>query len=254
MSSYINQVTVEEHFLEEMLEVLGYPIVEKDIIYDIYNEDYIKNHIIAECLETFYNYFPIVKEYTFGASKSETSVDSPFENVLGIIHYSKPETGNNGINLNSGNPFYTASQVSSYSSTWSSYGTPFRYNETGTWNAFQRKFYNDSLKNLAGGTLYYLKFDEDNNRFLIRSVVGGSIHALIGCYSSNVSDIPKTKRIHFLNLCRAMLGLKFSKVVGLQNDSLPLEINWEDLKDSSQDLYDKEMEWLQNNSTQPIFR
>ena len=51
-----------------------------------------------------------------------------------------------------------------------------------------------------------------------------------------------------------MLGLKFSAIVGLQNDDLPLNINWEDLKESSQEKYDNELEWLQNNSTMPLMR
>lgn len=253
MSTYIEHVEINEHFLEKILEVLGYPIVDKEIIYDIYSKEYIIDSVISEALELFYNYFPIVKEYEFFSTKTETSIESPFENVLGIIQYSKPEMGTSSPNLNSGNPFYTATQVSYSGSTYQSWGTPYKYYGS-SYNVFQNKFYQDSLKNMSGGTIYYLKYDEANNKFVTKSAIGGVIHALIGCYSSNVDDIAKNKRPHFLSLCQAMLGLKFSAIVGLQNDDLPLNINWEDLKESSQEKYDNELEWLQNNSTMPLMR
>lgn len=252
MATFVKDVVCSEEFLNDVLEALGYPIVTKDIIFGFLPQDYILSNIIGDGLEKFFTYFPIVKNITLPASSTESEVESPIENVLGIVHYYENSKENTNVNLNSGNPFYTSSQVT-ISSSRQNWGTPFNYNG-GTFTQFQRKFYEDSVKNLAGGKQYYCKYDETTNKFIVRSKLNSNLYVQVGCFSNNVDDVPKNKRQKFLNLCEGLLMMKFARTVKLMDSDLPLEINHDDLYDEGKDLLEETEEWMQNNSTIPLMR
>lgn len=251
MATYIQQPVVTDSFRNSVIEALGYPIIDEETIYGIYSKEHIDEYIIGECMEKFFNYFPVIREVDFPSTSSESEIESPIENVLGVVHYSMDDSSNN-VKLDSGNPFYTAS-VTSVGTGFNTYGTPFNYNQA-TYSSYQQNFYLNAMKNVGGKNQFYLDYIPSTNKFRFRSAIGGNIHAQIGCYSDNVEDIDRTKRSHFLSICRATLMTKFAKVIKLAETDLPLEIDADTLLDEGKDILETEYEWLENNSTIALMR
>ena len=252
MGTYIKEVQITDDFRNQVIEVLGYPVVDSETIFDMYNKEHIDNHIIASCLEKFFNYFPKIIELDIQVSKGVILIDAP-TNTLGIAHYSlvNTPTAISNADLNNKGAFFTASQV--INSSFHSYGTPFRYGET-SYSAYQKKFFNDSINKLNGGNQFYAKFKEETNQLEIKANSQGVMHLKIGCWSSNIEDIAINKRQKFLELCQATLGLKFAKILKLTNGDLPLEIDADTLLDESKEKLEQIEEWLSQNSQFPLIR
>lgn len=245
MATYLTDIKCSENILDNIIQVLGYPIVDKDTIFDILPKDYIINEIVGISMETYFQYFPIVK--TFQMSSNST-IDSPIENVLGILHYNfvTGNTNTDQIDLHTGNAFYTSS-VTNQLISGSTYGTPFNYNG-GTYTVYQQKFLSDSMKKMNGGRQYSVRFDFANKKFKSISKQSGNMNVVVGCYSNDTNDIEFKYKTKFLDLCKAELGMSFARKVLLMDADLPLQIDADTLNEDSKDLKDETIEWLERNS------
>lgn len=252
MSAYIENVIVSDKFLLGVKEALGYPIVDNEVINSIYTDDNIKDIVIANALEKFYNYFPIVNEINFDISaQTELSVNAP-ENTLGIIQYTFVDSiAKSNANLISGNPFYTQSQLSSSNSMRSGYGTPFNYNNS-IFSSYQQNFYNNAVSNMS--KMYYVKYNDLQNTFDMKSNTSGCFNIRVGCYSENVDDIPKRLKTTFQSLCRAFLKIKFASTLLMMNSDLPLEFDRDTILDEGKEELEEIEEYMIENSTIPLMR
>ena len=244
MGLYIStsDLVVSDDFIHMVLKVLGATVVTNDMIYSVYPLNDIKSDI-ATCLETYYNYFPIITKLSF-PNATTGSYDHDLENVLGIVHVSKGDTTSSG-GL-SGNAWATLRGVTT-SSTYGSYGTRYGYG-TSKYSQYMNNFLNNSVKNMQGGCKYSAEYDELNDKINIINNGQDTIYVDVGCYSCSFDDIPKRLRGKVLALCQAKIGLTFADTANMLNIDLPLSINIDDLKDKCQDLWDNTIEWLQNNS------
>lgn len=243
MATYITDVTASDDFIELLLETLGYPIIEDEVLYNIFPKDFIKEKIIGLSMELFYTYFPIIKEFSMS---SNTTIDSTIDNVLGIVHYTFVNGNISNTEMYNQGPWSLSNKVS-LMSMGNTYGTPFNYNSY-TYSTYQQKFYSDSMKNLNGGRKHSVIYDEKNNKFISQSKMNGTFNVEVGCYSNNVSDIPKHLLPKFTDLCRAEIGMKFARSVNLIDADLPLAINSDDLLEDSKDLKEETVEWFERNS------
>lgn len=202
MATYLNDIIVDEKFMNLVKEALGYPLVDLDVIEDLFPTEYIRENVIGLSAEEFFSYFPFVQTISINVNgTSEVTVDAP-ENTLGILHYAFVNQSDASMsNLNSGNPFHT-SAITTISSSRSNYGTPFNYNSY-QYSSYQQKFYQDALTNSQKA--YYAIFDEINNKISAKSSLSGVICVDVGMYDTDINKIPKNLRFKFLDLCRANL-------------------------------------------------
>lgn len=247
MSTYIHNPTVDESFLYDVKEALGYPVVDEEIA-DIYTDEQIENLVIADALEHFFNYFPIVQTIVTPVSPNgKVELDAP-ENTLGIVHYALDGRGSGGINLNTGNPFYTARMVVSSQSGLANYGSPFNYNGS-EYSVYQQQFYANSAQKVSGGRSFAVYYNASTDKIEVQSVMGGTMTIRVGCYSEDVDDIPKRLRPHFLGYCQGMLKVKFANILMMMNSDLPLEFDKEAILESGKEMVEAEDEWFRINST-----
>ena len=247
MSTYISNPTVSEDFLNSVKEALGYPVVDEEIS-DIYSDENIKNLVIANAMEYFFNFFPIVKILqTPVSSNGKVELDAP-ENTLGIVHYALIDgNGSGGTDLNTGNPFYTATLVASTQTRLANYGSPFNYNNS-EYSRYQQQFYADSMRKVNGRS-FAVYYNEATDKIEVQSVNSGTMSIKVGCYSEDVDDIPKRLRPHFRNYCQGLLKVKFAHILQMMNSDLPLEFDKDAILESGSDLLEKEEEWYKANST-----
>lgn len=247
----MRNLQVSDDFLKDVKEALGYPVLDEEIS-EVYSDENIKELVIGDALETFFNYFPLVKTLTLHMSGSgKVEIDAP-ENMLGIVHYTLVDgTTADDINLNSGNPFYTAKQVVISQSMMSNYGSPFNYHGS-TYSRYQQQFLNKSMKQL--GKVFAVYFDEASNKIIAQSSQAGVMSIQIGLYSENLDDIPKRLRPHLMNYCQGTLKIKFAQILELMNSDLPLSFDKEAIKESGQEMMEAEEEWFKLNSTIQIMR
>ena len=251
MSTYLNNFSVSEDFLEQTKESIGYPLVDTDTIAELFEDNWIKKNIIARQAEVFFNYFPLVTNIGVQVNgTAEVSVDAP-PRTLGIVHSAFVQSGGGNDNLMSGNPFYTASVTSISSSTMRNYGTPFDYNSY-YYSSSQQRFFNNALNN--SNKSFYAWYDELNNKLVCKSTLVGTISIDCGCFAESTEQIPRRLRTRFLNLCQYALAMRFGETLKLQNSDLPLSIDANEVYDSNKEKYDDLLEWCQNNSTYCIMR
>ena len=251
MSTYLNNFSVSEDFLEQTKESIGYPLVDTDTIAELFTDEWINKNIIGRQAEVFFNYFPLVTNIGVNVSgTAEVSVDAP-KNCLGIVHSAFVQSGGGNDNLMSGNPFYTASVTSISSSTMRNYGSPFDYNSY-FYSSSQQRFFNNALQN--SNKAFYAWYDEINDRIVVKSTLVGCVSVDCGCYAESTEQIPRRLRTRFLNLCQYALAMKFAEILKMQNSDLPLSIDYSEIYDSNKEKYDDLLEWCQNNSTYCIMR
>ncbi len=247
---YIDTAIADDDFCKDLYEGLGRYFIDDEILENIFSIDNIKKVIITGSMEVYYNYFPITEQIVVPVSggSTETYIDAP-ETTLGIVHYALTNNNGGSGNLNSGNPFYTQSQLMSIggSSYRSSYGTPFNYMNGGGYSSYQEKFYGDSM--IAQNKVYTVDYDEINNRFILKSATSGHITITVGKYDPVVNHIPKRLRPMFQRHCEANLKLKFADALSMLNADLPLEFDKELMRDSAIEEIEKIEEWWIENST-----
>lgn len=251
MATYIDNFNVTDDFLAQVKESIGYPMIDNDTLSEIFTDEFIKDKICGREAETFFNFFPFVKNIGINVSgTSEVSVDAP-QNCLGIVHTGFTESGGGSGNLMSGNPFYTASITSISSSTMRNYGTPFDWSSY-FFSSSQQKFFNNALNN--SNKSFYAYYDELNNKIVAKSTLIGTVSVDVGCYADSTDSIPKRLRVKFLNMCQYALAIKFSEILKMQNSDLPLSFDVSEIYDSNKDKYDELLEWMKLNSTYCIMR
>ncbi len=251
MATYIDNFNVTDDFLAQVKESIGYPMIDNDTLSEIFTDEFIKDKICGREAETFFNFFPFVKNIGIMVSgTSEVSVDAP-ENCLGIVHTAFTESGGGSGNLMSGNPFYTSSITSISSSTMRNYGTPFDWSSY-FFSSSQQKFFNNALNN--SNKSFYAYYDELNNKIVVKSTLIGTVSVDVGCYADSTDSIPKRLRIKFLELCQSALGMKFASILKLQNSDLPLSFDTDTIFDENKDKHDELLEWCKLNSTYCIMR
>lgn len=251
MSTYLNNFSVSDDFLDRVKESIGYPLVDNDTLAELFTDDWIKENICGREAEVFFNYFPLVTNVGINVSgTAEVSIDAP-ANCLGIVHSAFVESGGGNNNLMSGNPFYTSSIVSVSSSVARNYGTPFDYNSY-YYSSSQQNFFNKALQN--SNKSFYAYFDELHEKIVAKSTLVGTISIDCGCYAESVDMIPRRLRVRYLNLCQYALAMRFAEILKMQNSDLPLSIDYSEIYDSNKDKYDELREWMQNNSTYCIMR
>ena len=251
MSTYLENFTVSDNFLNQVKESIGYPIVDTDTIGELFDDNWIKNNVCAREAEVFFTYFPLVTNIGVQVSTpNEVSVDAP-PRTLGIVHSAFVEGGNGGGNLMSGNPFYTSSITSISSSSWRNYGTPFDWNSY-FFSSSQQQFFNKALQN--SNKAFYAWYDNVNDRIVVKSTLIGVVSVDVGVYGESEESIPKRLRMKYLELCQASLGRKFAEILRLQNSDLPLSIDTDSIMDLNDERYKDLITWMQQNSTYCIMR
>lgn len=243
---------VSDDFLSQVKESIGYPLVDNDILAELFTDEWIKKNICGREAEVFFNYFPLVTNISINVNgTSEVSVNAPL-NCLGIVHSAFVD-GGGSANLMSGNPFYTSSITSISSSTARNYGTPFDFNSY-YYSSVQQNFFNKALQNQLGAKSFYAYYDEINDKIVAKSVMNGTISVDCGCYAENTDSIPRRLRVRYLNLCQYSLACKFAEILKMQNSDLPLSIDCSEIYESNKEKYDELREWMQNNSSYCIMR
>ena len=251
MSTYLENFTVSDNFLNQVKESIGYPIVDTDTIEELFDDNWIKNNVCGREAEVFFTYFPLVTNIGVQVSTpNEVSVDAP-PRTLGIVHSAFVEGGNGGGNLMSGNPFYTSSITSISSSSWRNYGTPFDFNSY-FFSSSQQQFFNKALQN--SNKAFYAWYDSVNDKVVCKSTLTGIVSVDCGCYGESEESIPKRLRMKYLELCQASLGRKFAEILRLQNSDLPLSIDTDSIMDLNDERYKDLITWMQQNSTYCIMR
>ena len=251
MSTYLENFSVSDSFLERVKESIGYPLVDADTLSELFTDDWIKENICAREAEQFFNFFPLVVNVPINVSgTAEVSVEAP-KNTLGIVHSAFVESGGGNNNLMSGNSFYTSSIVSVSSSIARNYGSPFDWNSW-MYSSSQQQFFNKALQN--SNKSFYAYFDEVHHKLIAKSTLTGTISIDAGCYAESVDMIPKRLRTKYLELCQSALGVKFASILKMQNSDLPLSIDTDSIYDTNFDAHEKLVEWCQANSTYCIMR
>ena len=251
MSTYLNNFSVSDDFLDRVKESIGYPLVDTQTIAELFSDDWIRENICGRNAEIFFNYFPLVTNIGVNVNgTSEVSVDSP-KNTLGIVHSAFVESGGGNMNLMSANPFYTSSIVSVSSSIARNYGSPFDWNSW-MFSSSQQQFFNKALQN--SNKSFYAYFDELNEKIVVKSTLVGTVSVDVGLYGESEESIPKRLRVKYLELCQASLAMRFAETLKMQNSDLPLSIDTDSIFDLNKDKYDELREWMQNNSTYCIMR
>lgn len=251
MSTYLENFFVSDNFLNQVLESLGYPLVDKETLNEIFEDSWIKSNVCEREAEVFFNYFPLVTNIGVNVNGvAEVSVDAP-KNTLGVVHSAFVENSGGNNNLMSGNPFYTSSIVSVSSSVARNYGTPFDLNSY-YYSASQQKFFNQALQN--SNKSFYAWYDNINDKIVVKSTLVGCVSVDVGCYGESVESIPKRLRNKYLNLCQYSLAMRFAEALKMQNSDLPLSIDTDSIFDLNKDRYDELREWMQANSTYCIMR
>ena len=251
MATYMDNFQISEDFLSQVKESIGYPIVEAEILQELFTDEWIIKNVCAREAETFFTYFPLVTNISVAVNgSSEVSIDAP-KNCLGVLHSAFVDRSNGGSNLMSGNPFYTSTITSISSSTMRNYGTPFDYNSY-YFSSAQQKFFNQALQN--SGKAFYAYYDEINDKIVAKSTLIGTVSVLCGCYAESTDMIPRRLRVRYLNLCQYALAMKFAEILKMQNNDLPLSIDCAEIYDSNKEKYDSLLEWMQLNSTYAIMR
>lgn len=251
MSTYLENFTVSDNFLNQVKESIGYPLVDTDTIGELFDDNWIKNNVCAREAEVFFTYFPLVTNIGVQVSTpNEVSVDAP-PRTLGIVHSAFVEGGNGGGNLMSGNPFYTSSITSISSSSWRNYGTPFDLNSY-MYSSSQQQFFNKALQN--SNKAFYAWYDSVNDKVVCKSTLIGVVSVDVGVYGESEESIPKRLRMKYLELCQASLGRKFAEILRLQNSDLPLSIDTDSIMDLNDERYKDLITWMQQNSTYCIMR
>lgn len=251
MSTYLNNFSVSDDFLNKVKESIGYPLVDLDTINELFSDEWIKENICGREAEVFFTYFPLVTNIGVNVSgTSEVSVDAP-PNCLGVVHSAFVESGGGNGNLMSGNPFYTSTITSISSSTMRNYGTPFDYNSY-FYSSSQQRFFNQALQN--SNKSFYAYYDNINDKIIVKSTLVGCVSVDCGCYAESVDAIPRRLRVRYLNLCQYAFAMKFAEILKMQNTDLPLSIDYDSIYDSNKDKYDELINWMQQNSTYCIMR
>lgn len=250
MSTYIGDVIVSNNFLENVKEALGYPVLDQEIS-DIYSDEHIKDLVISDALEFFYNHFPIIETLTVPMGVGKTSIDAP-DKTLGVVHYAFVNSAqNNQMNLNSGNPFYTARLTISANQSSMNFGSPFNYGSS-EYSTYQQQFYQNSMQ--KSNRMYAVYFDERNMKLNLQSSQSGTMVIKLGLYSENVADIPNRIKPHLLNYCQGLLKVKFAEILEMMNSDLPLEFDKELIRETGEKMMEEETEWCLHNSTIQVMR
>ena len=251
MSTYLENFSVSDSFLERVKESIGYPLVDEETLNELFTDDWIRENICGRNAEIFFNYFPLVTNIGVNVNgTSEVSVDSP-KNTLGIVHSAFVESGGGNNNLMSENPFFTSSIVSVSSSIARNYGTAFDYNSW-MFSSSQQQFFNKALQN--SNKSFYAWYDNINDKIVVKSTLVGCVSVDVGCYGESVESIPKRLRNKYLNLCQYSLAMRFAEALKMQNSDLPLSIDTDSIFELNKDRYDELREWMQANSTYCIMR
>lgn len=254
--AYINidEITVPQSIMNYVKGALGYPITKETLPF---TDEEIIEYAIIPSYEEFCNYFPTKKEMSITCSDaSNMEVDVSDKKMLGIYHYTLIN-GNvsSNQNLNSGNPFYTASQISGYGTSSSSYyGTPWNYGASTEYSYYQRKFLSQSAQVMNGSKVYSCKYDEINKKLIIHTAKGGTMFIRYGSWEDDLNNIPNRLKIHFQEFAKANLMKKFADTVNLMNTDLPLSIDADSLSDKADDILERERDFMKENSTIPLMR
>lgn len=251
MSTYLENFSVSDSFLNKVKESIGYPLVDEETLNELFTDDWIRENICGREAETFFNFFPLVVNVPINVNgTAEVSVDAPL-NCIGVVHSAFVESGGGNNNLMSGNPFYVSSIVSVSSSVARNYGTPFDYNSY-YYSSSQQNFFNKALQN--SNKSFYAYFDEIHEKIVAKSTLVGTVSVDCGCYAESVDMIPRRLRTKYLELCQTALGVKFASILKMQNSDLPLSIDTDAIYDTNFDAHEKLVEWCQANSTYCIMR
>ena len=251
MSTYLENFSVSDSFLERVKESIGYPLVDADTLSEIFDDNWIRENICAREAEQFFNFFPLVVNVPINVSgTAEVSVDAP-KNTLGVVHSAFVESGGGNMNLMSGNPFFTSSIVSVSSSIARNYGTAFDYNSW-MFSSSQQQFFNKALQN--SNKSFYAYFDEIHHKLIAKSTLAGTVSIDAGCYAESVDMIPKRLRTKYLELCQSALAIRFARTLQMQNSDLPLSIDVDAILDENKEIHENLLEWMRQNSTYCIMR
>lgn len=254
--AYINidEITVPQSIMNYVKGALGYPITDEALPF---TDEQIIEYVIIPYYEEFCNYFPTKNEMSIVCSDSSNmEIDVSDRRILGIYHYTL--IGNNtssNQNLTSGNPFYTASQISGYGASSSSYyGTPWNYGASTEYSYYQRKFLSQSAQVMNGSKVYSCKYDEINKKLIIHTAKSGTMFIRYGSWENDLNNIPNRLKIHFQDFAKGGLMKYFADIVNLMNTDLPLSIDADSLSDKADDILERERDFMKENSTIPLLR
>ena len=237
-------IIISEDIRNDILECLGYPIVDVEEIYAIYPKAFI-DRIIEKQLHVWYSYFPKICKKIIGANVVEQEIDVPCENCLGILNYCEINSSENETN----NVLLKLSRSASSANT---YGSQFNYfQETSGYEKYQNLFLKQSENNLSKS--YYVELTSNNKKLIIKNASNKSLQVEFACFDSDVNNIPLGEYLSkFEDLCKSELMYSFGYKLSMMNSDLPLSFDSEALKEEGKDLKKEVLLWMSNNSTIPV--
>lgn len=257
--AYIENVSISDKSLEEIKSAIGWTLLSKELTYLIEDND-IKNYVVAPTLETYYNYFPIISEFSQYCTAS-SDLPLPYEapkNTLGVIRQQfvpissgipngDPSTNTFGIYAN---PWASQSSVYSANGAWpggaARYGTPYDYGNNN--NIYQSKFFQKSLEQV--NKAYFIRYDALSNTIYLKSDTSGRFYIQFATFNPSWEDgVILRQRQYAIKYAQGLFLTKMGQVLSLTRSELPSEIDASSLKDEGKEMMDDVLQYWRDVST-----
>lgn len=262
--AYIENVSVSDKTLTEIKSAIGWTLIGQELSFLIADND-IKNYVVAPTLETYYNYFPIIQEFTqYNTASSDLPLpyDAP-KNTLGVVRQQfvpissgipngDPTTNTFGIYAN---PWASQSAVYSANGAWpggaARYGTPYDYGSNN--NIYQSKFFQKSLEQV--NKAYYIRYDELENKLYLKSDTSGRFYIQFATFNPSWEDgVMLRQRQYAIKYAQGLFLTKIAQVLSLTRSELPSEIDAPTLKEDGKEMMEEVLQYWQNSSSMPAMR
>lgn len=227
----IPEILIDDNYLEEILTVVGFPLIElKDL--EVSDKSKIINLFIKPCVREYYKWFPkkTTSEY---AISSTFSIDFPNENVYGVTG-TRLNTYANTTPVTT-NPFFNNLFVRSISGS-GKYG--YDYGEMGAilYEQSEMQSFIDSQK------AFVVHVDKDERKVWGYSNITGRVIIDWASWDSDFSKIPFVRLNDVLDLCKATVLEFYGNLRGQQDSNLSNQFNFDLMLERAQTLRDRVME------------
>lgn len=257
--AYIENVSISDKTLIEIKSALGWTLLAQELTYLISDPD-IKNYVVAPTLETYYNYFPVIEEFTqYNTASSDLPLpyDAP-KNTLGIVRQQfvpissgipngDPTTNTFGIYAN---PWASSSSVYSANGAWpgggSRYGTPYDYGSNN--NIYQSKFFQKSLEQV--NKAYFVRYDELENKLYLKSDTSGRFYIQFATFNPSWEEgVILRQRQYAIKYAQGLFLTKIAQILSLTRSELPSEIDTQTLREEGKEMMEEVVTYWRDVST-----
>lgn len=216
----MNNVFIDSDYINEIISILGYPLLNLDDDDFELDEDDIKSLVVVPTLREFYRWFPIptYNEYTIAGS---FSIDFPTDDIFNVIDARLNANAISGVQ--SSNPFVNSFNYSNNYSVqgYNKFGTPYSYgyeNANILEKSLQYTKMNVDKAFKCKVNLFSRKLEGYTNRSGILSITWAG-------YSWDFSSIPFERINEVIMLCQVNLLDKIISIRKQQNSDLPTDFD-----------------------------